>query len=116
MRDITDGGHAPVLLAESVAGLALRDGGVYVDATFGRGGHARAILAALGPQGRLVGIDRDAAAEAAADAIDDARFTFRRGWFSAISSRPIFNGGSSRKSARPPLSTYFLVASTSGCW
>ena len=84
MRSAPDGGHAPVLLAESVAALAIRDAGVYVDATFGRGGHSRAILAALGPRGRLVGVDRDADAEAAARAIDDARFTFRRGWFSAL--------------------------------
>ena len=84
MRNTSDGGHAPVLLAEAVAALAIRDDGVYVDATFGRGGHARAILAALGARGRLVGVDRDADAQAAAGAIDDARFTFRRGWFSSL--------------------------------
>jgi 16S rRNA (cytosine1402-N4)-methyltransferase len=84
MQSATDGGHAPVLLAESVAALAIRDAGTYVDATFGRGGHSRAILAALGPHGRVVGVDRDAEAEAAARTIDDARFTFRRGWFSAL--------------------------------
>jgi 16S rRNA (cytosine1402-N4)-methyltransferase len=84
MRNTSDGGHAPVLLAEAVAALAIRDDGVYVDATFGRGGHARAILAALGARGRLVGVDRDAEAQAAAGAIDDARFTVRRGWFSSL--------------------------------
>ena len=84
MRNTSDGGHAPVLLAEAVAALAIRDDGVYVDATFGRGGHARAILVALGARGRLVGVDRDADAQAAAGAIDDARFTFRRGWFSSL--------------------------------
>jgi 16S rRNA (cytosine1402-N4)-methyltransferase len=84
MRNTSDGGHAPVLLAEAVAALAVHDDGVYVDATFGRGGHARAILAALGARGRLVGVDRDAEAQAAAGAIDDARFTFRRGWFSSL--------------------------------
>jgi 16S rRNA (cytosine1402-N4)-methyltransferase len=84
MRNVTDDGHAPVLLAESVAGLALRDDGIYVDATFGRGGHSRAILAGLGPRARLVGVDRDAAAERAAAALDDRRFTFRRGWFSEL--------------------------------
>jgi 16S rRNA (cytosine1402-N4)-methyltransferase len=84
MRNTSDGGHAPVLLAEAVAALAIRDDGVYVDATFGRGGHARAILAALGARGRLVGVDRNAEAQAAAGAIDDARFTFRRGWFSSL--------------------------------
>ena len=84
MRNVTDDGHAPVLLAESLAALALRDGGTYVDATFGRGGHARAILAALGPHGRVVGVDRDEDAERAARAIHDPRFTFCRGWFSAL--------------------------------
>jgi len=84
MRNTSDGGHAPVLLAEAVAALAIHDDGVYVDATFGRGGHARAILAALGAGGRLIGVDRDAEAQAAAGAIDDARFTFRRGWFSSL--------------------------------
>lgn len=79
-----DGGHVPVLLAESLAGLALRDDGVYVDGTFGRGGHSRAMLEALGPRGRLVAIDRDPAAEAAAGFIADARFTFCRAWFSQL--------------------------------
>ena len=84
MRNVTDDGHAPVLLAESIAALALRGDGIYVDATFGRGGHSRAILAGLGPRARLVGVDRDAAAERAAAALDDRRFTFRRGWFSEL--------------------------------
>ena len=76
--------HVPVLRDESIAALALRPDGTYVDATFGRGGHARAILAALGPGGRLVAIDRDPAAEAAARSIDDMRFVFRRAWFSEV--------------------------------
>jgi 16S rRNA (cytosine1402-N4)-methyltransferase len=84
MQQRLDGGHVPVLLAESLAGLALRDGGVYVDATFGRGGHARAMLDVLDAHGRVIAIDRDPAAEAAALAIVDARFTFRRGWFSEL--------------------------------
>jgi 16S rRNA (cytosine1402-N4)-methyltransferase len=84
MQQRLDGGHVPVLLAESLAGLALRDGGVYVDATFGRGGHARAMLDVLDARGRVIAIDRDPAAEAAALAIVDARFTFRRGWFSEL--------------------------------
>ena len=77
-------GHVPVLLHEAVAALAIRPDGTYVDATFGRGGHARAILAALGDRGRLVAVDRDVDAERAAGAIDDARFAFRRGWFSEL--------------------------------
>ena len=79
---ITGGGHVPVLVAESLAGLALRDDGIYVDATFGRGGHSRAILAALGPRGRVIAIDRDPAAHAAAESIDDRRFVFRHARFS----------------------------------
>ena len=83
---MTDGIHVPVLLDEAVAALAVKADGVYVDATFGRGGHARAILARLDPAGRLIGIDRDPAAEAAALALarSDSRFVFRRAWFSEL--------------------------------
>ncbi len=76
--------HVPVLLAETVAALAPRGDGVYVDGTFGRGGHSRAILAALSRGGRLVAIDRDPQAETAAGAIADPRFTFRRARFSEL--------------------------------
>jgi 16S rRNA (cytosine1402-N4)-methyltransferase len=79
---MADGAHTPVLLEEAVAALAVAPEGTYVDATFGRGGHARRILAALGPRGRVVAFDRDPDAEAAARRIDDPRFTFRRVWFS----------------------------------
>ncbi len=77
-------GHVPVLLETAVDALAIRPGGTYVDGTFGRGGHARAILERLGPSGRLVAVDRDPAAEAAARGVADARFTFRRAWFSQL--------------------------------
>ena len=76
--------HVSVLLEESVAALALKPEGTYVDATFGRGGHARAILARLAPRGRVVAIDRDPDAAHAALAIDDARLTFQRARFSAL--------------------------------
>ncbi|HET9339488.1 MAG TPA: 16S rRNA (cytosine(1402)-N(4))-methyltransferase RsmH [Casimicrobiaceae bacterium] len=76
--------HASVLLEESVAALALKPEGTYVDATFGRGGHARAILARLAPRGRLVAIDRDPDAARAALAIADARLLFQRERFSAL--------------------------------
>ena len=79
-----NGGHVPVLPAEALAALAVRPDAVYVDATFGRGGHSSAILAALGPNGRLLALDRDPEAEACARAIGDRRFTFRRAWFSEL--------------------------------
>jgi 16S rRNA (cytosine1402-N4)-methyltransferase len=67
--------HVPVLLQEAVQALQLRPSGRYVDGTFGRGGHARAILERLGPHGRLVALDRDPQAVAAAQSIMDARLT-----------------------------------------
>jgi len=81
---MSPGGHVPVLLEEVVAALSIRPGGIYVDGTYGRGGHARAILALLGPGGRLVALDRDPDAEAAARTLHDPRFTFRRAWFSEL--------------------------------
>jgi 16S rRNA (cytosine1402-N4)-methyltransferase len=66
--------HITVLLQEAVEGLAIKADGVYVDGTFGRGGHSRLVLAQLGPQGRLVAFDRDPVAVAAGQEIDDPRF------------------------------------------
>ena len=63
-----EAGHAPVLLVESVAALAIRQDGVYLDATFGRGGHSREILRQLAGGGRLLCLDRDPEAIAAARA------------------------------------------------
>lgn len=55
--------HVPVLLHEAIDGLAIKPDGTYVDCTFGGGGHARAILQKLGPQGRLIAFDQDADAQ-----------------------------------------------------
>ena len=68
------GAHVTVLLEEAVEALAIKADGVYMDATFGRGGHSRRILAALGQRGRLVAVDRDPEAIAAGRAINDPRF------------------------------------------
>lgn len=65
--------HVPVLLKESLEGLAINLSGTYVDTTFGGGGHSRAILAALGSRGRLLAFDQDPQAQQ--NAIDDERFT-----------------------------------------
>ena len=77
-------GHSAVLLAEAVDALALIPDGVYVDCTFGRGGHSRLILEHLGRNGRLIALDRDLAAVAAAANIDDARFRIVHAGFSRL--------------------------------
>jgi 16S rRNA (cytosine1402-N4)-methyltransferase len=77
--------HRAVLLQEAVDALALRADGTYVDATFGRGGHSRAILDRLGPAGRLIALDRDPQALESARAIADARFTIAHAPFSELS-------------------------------
>src|SRR6266581_417652 len=76
--------HQPVLEQEAMQALAIRPDGIYVDGTFGRGGHSRALLARLGPRGRLVAFDRDPEAMTAAGAIPDARFSFVRSNFGAL--------------------------------
>src|SRR3970282_104736 len=75
--------HLPVLETEALAALAIRPDATYVDGTFGRGGHSRLILKRLGPQGRLIALDRDPQAVAAARAITDARFSITHAPFSA---------------------------------
>ena len=64
--------HNPVLLKETVNGLNIKEDGVYVDVTFGGGGHSREILKSLGPNGRLIAFDQDK--DALLNTIDDARF------------------------------------------
>jgi 16S rRNA (cytosine1402-N4)-methyltransferase len=80
------GGHVPVLLAEAVDALAVRADGIYVDCTFGRGGHSRAILGVLGSQGRLIALDRDAHAIQAGGAWGDGRFELVQAPFSHLGS------------------------------
>ena len=74
-----EGYHVPVLLAESVDGLGIKPDGVYVDVTFGGGGHSREILRRLDGKGHLYGFDQDEDAEQ--NIVDDARFTFVRSNF-----------------------------------
>lgn len=66
--------HIPVLLGETIAGLAIRPGGIYVDCTFGGGGHSKAILANLGPKGKLFAFDQDE--DARKNVPDDERLVF----------------------------------------
>ncbi len=78
--------HKPVLFDEVLAALAIRADGIYIDGTFGRGGHAGAVLEQLGPQGRLLGLDKDpqAVAEAERRFGADARFAIERGSFAQL--------------------------------
>ena len=81
---MTESAHVPVLAQEAVAALAIQPGGVYVDATFGRGGHSRLILDRLGSDGRLIALDRDPDAIRAGEAMADARLTLVRRAFSKL--------------------------------
>lgn len=76
--------HTPALLSECIEGLSIKPGGVYVDCTFGGGGHSKAILDCLGPDGRLFGFDQDA--DAIVNSLDDPRFTFVHGNFRYLSN------------------------------
>ncbi|MBP6095645.1 MAG: 16S rRNA (cytosine(1402)-N(4))-methyltransferase RsmH [Methyloversatilis sp.] len=78
--------HIPVLLTEALEALAVRPDGVYVDGTFGRGGHSRGLLARLGPAGRLIALDRDPTAIVAGQTIGDARFTLVHARFAELAS------------------------------
>jgi 16S rRNA (cytosine1402-N4)-methyltransferase len=71
---MSDGYHEPVLLAESIDALKINPAGVYVDLTFGGGGHSRAVLEKLGKSGRLIGFDQDE--NAFSNALEDDRFAF----------------------------------------
>ncbi|WP_367416914.1 16S rRNA (cytosine(1402)-N(4))-methyltransferase RsmH [Snodgrassella alvi] len=85
-EQINNGGHVTVLLNEAVAGLQVQPAGVYVDGTFGRGGHSRLILSQLGKNGRLVVFDKDPQAIAVAQELarQDARVLVVHEGFSAL--------------------------------
>jgi len=72
--------HLPVLLNETIAALAVKPDGFYIDGTFGRGGHARQVLAQLSDNGRLLGLDKDPAAIATGQALEkeDPRFSIEQ--------------------------------------
>ena len=76
--------HVPVLAQEAVAALAIQPDGVYVDATFGRGGHSRLILDRLGAAGRLIALDRDPDAIRAGADLQDKRLTLMQSTFSRL--------------------------------
>lgn len=82
--------HIPALLNESIEGLAIKSDGIYVDATFGGGGHSRAILERLGEEGRLIAMDQDM--DAWQNRLDDSRFTFAHGNFAFLKNFLRYNG------------------------
>lgn len=80
--------HQPVLLHECIEGLAIKPDGIYVDGTYGRGGHSQAIVNQLGPKGRLIAIDKDPDAIAHANGrfIEESRFEIVHGSYADIDS------------------------------
>ncbi|RKU03891.1 16S rRNA (cytosine(1402)-N(4))-methyltransferase [Burkholderia sp. Nafp2/4-1b] len=76
--------HRTVLLDEAVESLVTRPDGMYVDGTFGRGGHSRAVLARLAPAGRLIAFDKDPRAIETAQSIEDARFSIVHDSFASM--------------------------------
>ena len=82
--------HIPALLEQSIDGLVLKPDGTYVDATFGGGGHSRAIIDRLSGGGRLVGMDQDL--DAWNNRLDDARFTFVHGNFAYMKNFLRYHG------------------------
>jgi 16S rRNA (cytosine1402-N4)-methyltransferase len=82
---IEDLQHTTVLLREAVEALKIKPQGIYVDGTFGRGGHSRLILEKLGPKGRLIALDKDLVAIAAGREISDPRFQLIHSGFENLS-------------------------------
>lgn len=81
--------HLSVLFNESLQGLDIQAGGIYIDCTFGRGGHSKGVLSQLGDEGRLLAIDRDLAAvesDYAVELAKDHRFSIHHGCFSELES------------------------------
>ena len=87
--------HQTVLLHEAVEALQIKPGGIYVDGTFGRGGHSRLILEKLGTHGRLIALDKDPAAVTAASEIIDPRFNIVHSGFAHLTE--VLNGLSIEK-------------------
>ncbi len=90
--------HAPVLLKEVLAALNIRPDGIYLDGTFGRGGHAAAVLERLGPNGRLLATDKDPEAVAAARRrfAEDERFIIVRGSYTMLAEEAAQRGWSGK--------------------
>ena len=82
--------HIPALLEESVEGLNIDTSGIYVDATFGGGGHTKEILKRLGPDGRVVAFDQDD--DAVANVPDDKRLLFLGQNFRFLKNNLRYNG------------------------
>ena len=82
--------HIPVLLEQTIEGLNIRPNGVYVDLTFGGGGHSREIMKQLGKEGRLFGFDQDM--DAMAGALQDERFCFVRSNFRFLKNWMMYYG------------------------
>ena len=80
--------HTTVLLAEAIDAIVTRADGLYVDGTFGRGGHTRLLLSRLGPQARVLAFDKDPEAVSVANAIGDPRFEIRHEGFAALRELP----------------------------
>lgn len=88
MADTHGHAHTPVLLAEVIEGLRVQADGIYIDCTFGRGGHTRALLEKLGTRGRVVAIDRDPQAVAAGRALaaEDSRLSIEQANFDRMAA------------------------------